>query len=175
MITALIGSILILSTANAKSTFTFPAPTNPLQSISVTDASGYLSNGTLDVISFLSNNGSIWAVCKLRGIVDGINIDEDCICPVTIGDCVEIPPRLDNNSQDLKKMSNNQQAKPFHCDCVVIRIGTCTIRRVTGNIDTNPQNVECTVRDYSSELLCSIHNTPRILTNQLAVLLNQLL
>ena len=172
---ALIGSIFILSTANAKSTFTFPTATNPLQSVSVTDASGYLSNGTLDVISFLSNNGSIWAVCKLRGIVDGINIDEDCICPVTIGDCVDIPPRLDMNSQDIKKIGPNEQSKLFHCDCVVIRIGTCTIRRVTGNIDLNPQNVECTVRDYSSELICLIHNTPRILTNQLVTLLNQLL
>ena len=164
---AFIGSILLFTSANAKTTPPVVPVTNPLHSINVTDAAGLLTNGTLDVISFISSNGSTWAVCKLRGICGGIDIDEDCICPITVEPCDDIPPRIAVNTLD---------AQSFHCDCIEIRFGPCDIRRVTGLIlNLNPHNVQCTTRDFSSDLLCSIHNTPRILIAQLVALLNQLL
>lgn len=204
---AFIGSILLFTSANAKNNFPVAATTNPLHSIRVTDAGGYLTNGTLDVIRFVSNNGSLWAVCKLRGIVDDIEIEEDCICPITVDPCDDIPPRLDLNATaavvqmsntqiagdswdvmprrfdmfDLNtsavgKKSNTQEAQPVHGCCVEIRFGRCTIRRVTGLVlDLIPHKVQCTVRDFPEDLLCNIHNTPRILTGQLAALLNLLL
>ena len=162
---ATFGSILLFTSANARFTSSVPVTINPLHSISVTDVAGLLTNGTLDVVNFFADNGSTWALCKVRGICGGIDIDDDCICPVEVGDCVEIPPRLDLNNA----------AQPFHC-CVDIRFGSCTIRRVTGLVLTlNPQNVQCTANDFDDDLLCTIHGTPRILTGQLAALLNQLL
>ena len=164
MFMATIGSILLFTSANARFTSTGTVIINPLHSISVTDAAGLLTNGTLDVVSFVSNNGTAWAVCKLRGICGGIDIDEDCICPIEVGDC-GIGPRLNLNNE----------TQPFHC-CVEIRFGTCTIRRVTGLIlNLNPQNVQCTANDFEDHLLCDINGLPRILTGQLVILLNQLL
>ena len=178
---ATIGSILLITSANAKTinlktinfksiepvTITNPILTNPLHSISVTDADGYLTNGTLQVISFTTYNGTLWAICKLKGIVGGIEIDEDCICPITVDPCDGIPPRLDLNAT---------QPNNIHGCCVEIRFGSCEIRRVTGlSLNLNPHNVQCTVRDYSEHLLCTIHNTPRILLGQMVSLLNQLL
>jgi hypothetical protein len=138
---------------------------NPLHSISVTDEAGLLTNGTLDVVSFVANNGSLWAVCKVRGICGGIDIDEDCICPIVVDPCDEIPPRL-----------NSDETNAFHCDCITIRFGSCTIRRLTGLcLNLNPANVQCTVNEFSATLLCTIHDTPRFQTGLLASLLNQLL
>ena len=162
---ATIGSILLFTSANARFSSSTPATLSPLHSISVTDVAGLLSNGTLDVVNFFASNGSTWALCKVRGICGGVNIDEDCICPIEVGYCIEIPPRLDANNE----------LQPYHC-CVDIRFGTCTIRRVTGLVlDLNPCNVQCTANDYEDELLCTIHGTPRILTGELVSLLNQLL
>jgi hypothetical protein len=172
MFMAVIGSILLFTSAYAKTTLvTTPTPTlSPLHSIPVTDAAGYLTNGTLDVISFIASNGSLWAVCKLRGIVGGIEIDEDCICPIEVNPCDDI--RLDMNATQLQ-ITTAQQAQAFHC-CVEIRFGTCNVPRIT-SLTLNPHNVQCTIRDYLEHILCAINNTPRILTGQLVGLLNQLL
>src|SRR5689334_4629799 len=141
MVMGLIGSIA-MATSGAKET-TPAVTTNPLHCVQVTDVSGRLVNGCYDVSRFEEHDGSLWAVCKLKGVYDGVDIDEDCLVPITVGDCDgDIPPRLTGSGT-------------FDCGCLVISFGSCGIgnpRLTAANpkltIETNPTEQRCTPTDY---------------------------
>jgi hypothetical protein len=162
----LIGSIAIATSGAKETTPAIAVTTNPLHCVHVTDVSGRLVNGCYDVTRFEEHDGSLWAVCKLKGICDGVDIDEDCYVPITVGDCDgEVPPRLTGSGT-------------FNCDCVVINFGSCSIVNPRLTIDLNSSEQRCTPTDYPVDLLCSIVTacgsvtTPRIV---IASLMNQLL
>src|SRR5687767_12741547 len=44
---------------------------NPLASVPVTDAQGYLTNGNFEVKKFIGKQGQVWAIGILRGTIGG--------------------------------------------------------------------------------------------------------
>lgn len=162
----LIGSLAIATSGAKETTPAVVVRDNPLHCVQVTDVSGRLANGCYDVSRFEEHDGSLWAVCKLKGIYDGVDIDEDCIVPITVGDCDgEVPPRLSGSGS-------------FNCDCVMINFGSCSIVNPRVAIDLNRTEQSCTTADYPADVLCSIVTacgsvtTPR---SVIASLMNQLL
>src|SRR3954469_13402060 len=111
MIMGLIGMISI-SSQGTKQVSPKVVTTNPLHCVHVTDVGGHLVNGCYDVSRFVEQNGSLWAVCKLKGTCDGVDIEEDCLVPITVGDCNGGLPRLTQSGGD--------------CECLVIKFGNCT-------------------------------------------------
>ena len=86
MMLAFLAGMFVLTSYTKKAT---PSPTtiNPLHSVQISDAAGLLIDGALDVSQFVVNNGKIWAVCKLKGKIGALPIYEDCMVPITVGDC----------------------------------------------------------------------------------------
>src|ERR1700730_17370729 len=119
---ALMGGMIMSSFSSEKAV---PAPKmiSPLHSVQVSDAAGLLVNGTLDVSQFITNNGRLWAICKLRGIVCGIGIDHDCVIPVTVGDC-DGGIRLTSAGQQT---STTGTPKIHDCECLTITFESCDI------------------------------------------------
>src|SRR5437868_1976209 len=93
MVLALIGSVALAASGTKGIAENVAVTTNPLHCVHVTEPSGRLINGCYDVSKFVNINGAIWAVCKLKGTLDGVDLDEDCEVPVTIQPC-EGNPRL---------------------------------------------------------------------------------
>jgi hypothetical protein len=151
LILAFIGS-MVLSASRATAIPAFA--TTSLHAVRVTDAAGLLTNGTLDVSHFTTNNGRLWAVCKLKGVIGNIDIDEDCLVPITVGDCDGGTPRL-----TVKDAANEANAveKPFHCDCITITFGSCSVNRLTFSLNLLPQQLQCTVPEYPSDVLCTVN------------------
>src|SRR5690349_2631685 len=160
MILAILGSIIMMNATQAKTTVpvlksTVAVTTNPLHSVRVNDMAGLLVNGTLDVTQFITQNGKLWAVCKLRGIFCGLPIDEDCLVPISIGDCEGGPIRELTSSSTLqpKSVSGN-----YHCDCLTIIFGNCTVRRLTGAvIELLPCQLQCTAANFPVQIICTIN------------------
>jgi hypothetical protein len=116
--------------------------TNPLHCVHVTDVGGHLVNGCYDVSRFVEQNGGLWAVCKLKGTCDGVDVDEDCLVPVTVGSC-DGGPRL-------------TAAGTFNCDCLVIRFGSCGIVNPRLTVDLNTTEQSCTPVDFPPQVICTI-------------------
>jgi hypothetical protein len=166
MMMGVIGSITMAISGPKDVAPAVTVTTNPLHCVQVTDAEGRLVNGCYDVVRFAEQNGSLWAVCKLKGILDGVDIDEDCWVPITVGDCDgDIPPRLTS-------------AGSFNCDCLVIRFGSCGIVNPRLTVTVNPTQQSCTPADYPTQVICSIVTACGNVTNPrivIASLMNQLL
>src|SRR3954468_2606314 len=77
LLMACLASMIGLTAAQAQTS-------NRLHNIPVTDASGYLTNGNLDVKHFVARNGQIWAVGLLTGTVSGRDITHGVQMPVTV-------------------------------------------------------------------------------------------
>jgi len=141
-----------------------PVTTNPLHCVHVTDAGGHLVNGCYDVIRFVEQNGCLWAECKLKGTCDGVDIDEDCLIPITVGSC-----------DGGIRLSGTETTG---CDCLVIRFGNCVIANPRITVELNSTEQSCTPIDFPAQVICSIVTacgtvgTPRIV---IANLMNQLL
>jgi hypothetical protein len=170
MMMAFLGSILLITSANATTTPLQPVTkttSNPLHCVQVTDVAGLLVNCTLDVSHFLTQNGRIWAVCKLRGICGGLPIDEDCLVPITIGDC-------DGGIREIATGGSTT-----NCDCIIITFNSCTVNRLTGAaLELLPQQVRCTAQEFPAEIICQISGGIREVTTpveQIAGWMNQLL
>jgi len=149
----LIGGVLLSSTKKEKAV-EHATLLNPLHSVSVYDAGGLLSEGTLDVTQFVCNNGRIWAQCKLRGVCSGIHLDEDCLVPITVGDCSG-GIRLTSDNKRLVKTS----ATSNDCECLTITFEGCTIT-ITPSVPAVPAltilptDVQCGVQDFPGDALC---------------------
>jgi hypothetical protein len=145
---------LIFTSFKTERPVTSPTTINPLHAVQVTDAAGLLTNGELDVNQFVCNNGRIWAVCKLRGVVGGIHVDADCLVPVTVGDC-DGGIRLTSD----KVRTVTAGATNHDCECLTITFDGCTITP-TGPLPTTPtlsilpQDVQCGVQDFPGDALC---------------------
>jgi hypothetical protein len=166
MLMGVIGSIA-MAASGPKQMVPAATTTNPLHCVHVTDVGGRLVDGCYDVSSFIVQNGTLWAVCKLKGVLDGVDLDEDCLVPVTVGDCAgDVPIRLEGSGN-------------FNCDCVLIRFGNCSVSNPRIAVDLNGTEQSCTTAVYPQQILCSIVNAcaspignPRIV---IASLMNQLL
>jgi hypothetical protein len=149
----LIGATL-LSSSKKETLVGHSTTLNPLHSVSVYDAGGLLTNGTLDVNQFTCNNGRIWAVCKLRGVCAGIHIDEDCLVPITVGDCSG-GIRLTSDKERLARTS----ATANDCECLTITFEGCTIT-ITPSVPAVPAltilptDLQCGVQDFPGDALC---------------------
>ena len=147
----------LLFTSNKKErTAEHPTTINPLHSVAVYDAAGLLTNGCLDVTEFVCNSGRIWAHCKLRGICGGLQVDEDCLVPVTVGDC-NGGIRLTSDKERSTTGATNHD-----CACLTITFEGCTITITptdpvptpTPTLSILPQEVQCGVQDFPSDVLC---------------------
>jgi len=144
----------LLVTSNKKEGIAdHPTTINPLHSIAVYDAAGLLTNGSLDVSQFVCNNGRIWAACKLRGICGALHIDEDCLIPVTVGDC-DGGIRLTSDQERVIKAS----ATTHDCQCLTIDFGGCSVTPTlplpTPTLSILPTQVQCGVQDFPGDALC---------------------
>src|SRR5437763_1854138 len=106
---------LIFTSFKTEKPVTSPTAFNPLHAVQVTDAAGLLTDGVLDVSQCVYNNGRIWAVCKLMGIVGGIHIDHDCLVPITVGDCNGGIRFASDNVRSFKTNVANHD-----CECLTI-------------------------------------------------------
>ena len=61
------------------------AQTNPLKNISVTDSTGNLTNGVLNITSFAVKKGKVVANGTLTGTLNGQQINQAVSLPVTTG------------------------------------------------------------------------------------------
>src|SRR5690348_11909956 len=111
MVMAFLACTLLGASVNAKQVEA-KTTNNPLHSVQVSDAAGLLVNGTLDVSHFLVQNGRYWAYCKLRGIFCGIDINETCLVPITIGDC-------DGGIREIAATGETATSNT-NCDCIII-------------------------------------------------------
>jgi hypothetical protein len=138
---------------------------NPLHCVPVTDQANRIVNGCYDVSRFVNRNGAVWAVCKLKGTLDGVDLDEDCEVPVGIGDCGGGGPLVSGERQR-------------DC-CVSVSFGPCSIGSLSlARVDIDPTEAVCTVADFPGELLCTINTASRVIgtpCDQMVMLLNQLL
>ena len=129
-----------------------PAPkmNNPLHAVPVSDAAGILVNGTLDVSHFTTNNGRLWAVCKLKGIIGGIGCELDCIVPVSVDDCngsIRLTP--------AQKIATASSPKVHDCDCLNITFESCIINPPVGPVlSLNTEVLPCGVQDFPRDVLC---------------------
>jgi hypothetical protein len=148
LILAVVSGMLI-SSHPAQTLHSSPKNMNPLHAVRVSDAAGLLMDGTLDVSEFVVNNGRIWAVCKLKGLVGGIHIDHDCIVPVTVGDC-------NGGIRFTSELEKTKATPNVHdCECLTITFESCTITpTVTPTLILNSQDVPCTVQDFPGDALC---------------------
>ena len=149
----LLGGLIFTSFKNEKPV-TSPTSLNPLHAVQLSDAAGLLSNGVLDVSQFVCNSGRIWALCKLKGIVGGIHIDQDCLVPITVGDC-DGGIRLTSDQMRSVKTS----AATHDCECLVITFDGCTITPdiilpSVPSLSILPQDVQCGVQDFPGDALC---------------------
>lgn len=132
-----------------------PTTINPLHNVAVYDAAGLLSDGTLDVTQFVCNNGRIWAQCKLRGVCLGIHVDQDCLVPISVGDCSG-GIRLTSNTERIVSTSTSTN----DCECLTITFEGCTITITptsplpTPTLSIVPQEVQCGVQDFPGDVLC---------------------
>jgi hypothetical protein len=174
---ALIGGIIMCSYAN-KNKLISPKTINPLHAVQVSDAAGLLSEGTLDVSQFVCDNGRIWAVCKLRGICGGIHVDQDCLVPITVGDC-DGSNRLSSDKERVVRTS----AANHDCECLTISFDGCTVTPTiptptTPTLSILPQEVQCGVQDFPGDALCcanSLIGNPRSSINDICSCMNRLL
>jgi hypothetical protein len=148
LILALVSGMLVSSHPSPTSG-AGPKTMNPLHAVHVSDAAGLLIDGTLDVSQFVVNNGKIWAVCKLKGLVGGISIDHDCMVPVTVGDC-------DGGIRFTSELQRSAASPKIHdCECLTITFESCTITpTVTPTLILNSEEVPCTVQDFPGDALC---------------------
>jgi hypothetical protein len=171
-----LATTLVLTTGFTKKPNSAPN-SSALHSIHVTDALGLLVNGTLDVTQFVCEDGLLWAKCKLRGTLSGLPIDEDCLVPVTVGDCdsgIRAPLALAGKNA----VRTAAYKTGGDCNCITINFGPCTVRRLTGALNLNPCQLVCTAEEYSSEVICGVSTGIRSVgfsNYQIAGLLNQLL
>jgi hypothetical protein len=134
--------------------------------VHVTDAGGRLVNGCYDVSRFVEQNGSLWAVCKLKGICDGVEINEDCLVPITVGSC---------DGSGLPRLNTSGTTD---CYCLLIKFGNCTVPTPRLTVEVNATEQSCTPADYPAELICKIVSacgtigTPRIV---IVSMMNELL
>ena len=149
----LLGGALLSSTKKERA-IEHPILINPLHAVPVYDAAGLLSEGTFDVSQFVCNNGRIWAVCKLKGICGGLHIDQDCIVPITVGDCSGgIRLSSETERSTIATTSND-------CECLTITFDGCTITVTpttplpTPTLSILPQDIQCGVQDFPGDALC---------------------
>lgn len=76
---ALILGVFALTPSNVS------AQTNPLKNISVTDSTGNLTNGVLNITSFAVKKGKVMANGTLTGTLNGQQINQAVSLPVTTG------------------------------------------------------------------------------------------
>jgi hypothetical protein len=173
MVMAFLASTLLGASVDAKQVEAKTTIT-PLHSVAVTDAAGLLLNGTLDVTQFMVQNGKYWAYCKVRGIFCGIDIEEMCVVPITIGDC-------DGGIREIQSPGNINPSvsENYTCDCIIINFQSCTVNRLTGTaIQLLPCQLRCTANEFPAEIICMISGGIREITTpmeQIASWMNQLL
>jgi len=171
MVMAFLASTLLGASVSAKQVEA-KTTINPLHSVPVTDAAGLLVNGTLDVTHFFVQNGTYWASCKVRGIFCGIDIEEICVVPITIGTC-------DGGIREIATGNNATVPGKLTCDCIIINFQSCTVNRLTGAaIQLLPCQLRCTAYDFPAEIICIIDGGIREITTpmeQIVSWMNQLL
>jgi len=146
---------LALSSSKKERIAEHPTTINPLHSVAVYDAAGLLANGTLDVTQFVCNGGRIWATCKLRGICGGLQVDQDCLVPITVGDC-DGGIRLTSDKERI----STKAAATHDCECLTITFEGCTITVTptlpvpTPTLSILPQGIQCGVQDFPGDALC---------------------
>ncbi len=173
MILAFLAGMFVL-TSYTKKAAPAPAAINPLHSVQVSDAAGLLIDGTCDVSHFVVNNGKIWAVCKLKGKIGALPIYEDCMIPITVGDC-DGGIRLTGEA-----LSSNQSSSATHdCECLIITFEPCVIGPAIGPALTLTQQVvPCGVQDFEGDALCCANRligTPGSSLYEICACMNRLL
>ena len=142
---------MIMSSFSSEKAVPAPKTINPLHAVHVSDAAGLLVNGTLDVSQFITNNGRLWAVCKLRGIIGGIGCELDCIVPVTVGDC-DGGNRLTASGQQIGSTST---PRVHDCECLTITFESCVVNPTIGpSLTLNEEVLPCGVQDFPGDVLC---------------------
>ena len=140
MILAFLGGMFVLTSFTKKESPS-PKTINPLHAVQVTDMAGVLSDGALDVTQFVVNNGRIWAVCKLKGKIGSLPINEDCMVPITVGDC--------DGGIRLSGQATHD------CECLIITVESCVVERAIGAPLMLAQCViPCGVQDFPGDVLC---------------------
>jgi len=156
IVLALIGIIGLTSSTTKGTTIDVAARINPLQCVHVFERTGRLINGCYEVTSFVNRNGAIWALCKLTGILDGVDFEEDIEVPIIL--------RVDPGCTDC---------------CVTVCFGASILRvGVDCCLDMDRVEEPCTPADFPSELLCPIVLACRTIgtpCDHIVMLLNQLL
>ena len=150
----LLVSGMIMSSFSMEKADPTPKTINPLHAVSVSDAAGLLINGTLEVTQFVSNNGRLWAVCKLKGKIGALPIYLDCIIPIRVTDC-DGGIRLSSPAQPFGAIPAE---KPHDCECITIIFEHCTVNPEIGPALTlSQEEVPCGLQDFSGDVLCCVN------------------
>jgi hypothetical protein len=145
---------MIMSSFSIEKSIPASKTINPLHAVSVSDAAGLLMDGTIDVTQFISSNGRLWAVCKLKGKIGGLPVNLDCVVPIRVTDC-DGGIRLSSAGQQTKPILGE---KPHDCECITIIFEPCTVPPEVGPALTlNQEEVPCGLQDFSGDVLCCVN------------------
>ena len=149
LILALTGAI-ILSSFTLQKANTTPKTINPLHAVHVSDVTGALVDGALDVSQFITNNGRLWAVCKLKGKIGVIPINLDCIVPVRVTDC--------DGGIRIASPDEGNKSNTHDCECITIIFEPCVVNPEIGPALTlSQEEVPCGIQDFSGDALCCVN------------------
>src|SRR5687768_7020238 len=118
---------------------------NPLAAVPVTDAAGYLTNGTFEVKRFIGKQGQVWAIGILRGTIGTKNVTHGLQLPVTLSD----------GSAAVAKGKGSAMA-PVQCEVLNIAFGPADVTVLGLRLQLAPVAVNLTAEDAPADILCPI-------------------
>lgn len=120
---------------------------NPLAAVPITDAAGYLANGTFEVKRFIGKQGQVWAIGILKGTVGTKNITHGLQLPVTLSD---------GASAAAKGKRSPSQAAAAQCEVLNIAFGPGDVTVLGLHLQINPVAVNITAEDAPADIICPI-------------------
>jgi hypothetical protein len=150
----LIMALAMGISANAKSVNA--KTVNPLSNIPITDAAGYLVDGSFEVKRFIKKQHEVWAIGILTGTVEGKHINRGLQLPVTLS---EVAGGLAAVKEDYKAVASSRgpsEIAAVQCEVLNIAFGPADITVLGLHLHLEPVAINITAEEAPADLLCSI-------------------
>jgi hypothetical protein len=120
---------------------------NPLAAVPVTDAAGYLTNGSFEVKRFIAKQGQVWAIGILSGTIGAKNVTHGLQLPVTLSE---------GSAAVAKGKGAAAQVTTMQCEVLNVAFGPGDVTVLGLHLQLAPVAVNITAEDAPADLLCSV-------------------